>query len=123
MNSRRARIAWWICGTVIFLESFALAWQHVESMRYRDSRPVGRVLTLTADLPVLLATSGEIRFTIPRGCRIQESTPRALAAPLERAGAEYVVVLRTGGGLRAQALLAGPGDWMDDYVVRKVEAH
>jgi hypothetical protein len=78
---------------------------------------------LLADLPVLSATTGEQLFLVPKGSRIQQSTPTRLARSWDGSTREYVIVLRSGGnGPRGPALLRPHTDWMDDYTVSLVDS-
>jgi hypothetical protein len=122
MKLRGTTVAIWILGGILAAQAIVIGWQYLELTRHRDSRPAGRMVTLDADLPVFQVTDGEKVFVIPKGYRIQESTPRRLAQPLERGGDEFILVLRTSGGPRGAALInPRPGDeWMDDYRVEGI---
>jgi hypothetical protein len=124
MKLRGTRAAILILVVIVVAQATVIGWQYLELTRHRDSRPAGRMVTLDADLPVFQVTDGEQVFVIPKGCRVQHSTPQRLAQPLERGGDEFIVVLRTSGGPRGSAIInPRPGDeWMDDYRVEGINA-
>jgi hypothetical protein len=99
-----------------------IVWQQIQLIRHRADRQPGRVIRLSSDLKVFDVIEGSNVFTIPKGMRIQESTPCGLSQPLERGGKEYIVVLRTSGGPRGPVTLTSDPEWMDDYHVESPES-
>ena len=82
-----------------------------------EDRPCGRVITLKKDTPVGTLPDGKIAFTIPRGSRIQESTPVGDYVPIEHGGPEYIIVLRTTSIPKGPTRAGLPNQWIDGYYI------
>ena len=122
MKLRPTTAVIWILGVLVLAEAIVIGCQLVELTRNSDSRPAGHMITLDTDLPVYEVIDGKQVFVIPKGCRIQDSTPRRLAQPVERGGDEFIIVLRTSGGPRGLAIVnpRQNDEWMDDYRVQGI---
>ncbi len=73
----------------------SVLWQSWLLASCRDGRPAGPSLTLQHDYPIYDASSGALSFTLPRGTRLQESTPQGAATLGKTHGREYLVILHS----------------------------
>lgn len=113
---KNTRILWSLV-VVAAAELCLIVVQHRALNARSVDRPCGRVVTLKEDIPVGTLPDGKIAFTIPRGCRIQESTPVGDYVPIEHASPEYIIVLRTQSIPRGPVRAGLPNQWIDEYYI------